>query len=90
MQRLHVRVRGRVQGVYYRASTQETAAALGLCGWVRNCPDGSVELIAEGPGEALEQLLEWCRRGPPAARVDACESTSEAATGEFRDFGVRR
>jgi acylphosphatase len=90
MQRLHVRVRGRVQGVYYRASTQETAVRLGLCGWVRNCPDGSVELVAEGSPEQLEQLLEWCRRGPPAARVDACESSVEPASGEFREFHVRR
>jgi acylphosphatase len=90
MQRLHVRVRGRVQGVYYRASTQEVAVRLGLCGWVRNCDDGSVELVAEGPLERLEQLLEWCRRGPPAARVDACESNVSSASGEFHEFGVRR
>ena len=90
MQRLHVRVRGRVQGVYFRASTQETATQLGLLGWVRNCPDGSVELVAEGPSDRLDQLLEWCRHGPPTARVDACESTLEVASGEFRDFGVRR
>lgn len=90
MQRLHVRLRGRVQGVYYRASTQEVAERLGLCGWVRNCPDGSVELVAEGPVEQLEQLLDWCRRGPPAARVDACEWTVSSASGEFQDFGVRR
>jgi acylphosphatase len=90
MQRLHVRVRGRVQGVYYRASTQEVAARLGLCGWVRNCPDGSVELIAEGPPDRLEQLLEWCRRGPSAARVDACETSLSSASGEFHEFGVRR
>lgn len=90
MQRLHVRVRGRVQGVYFRASTQEVATQLGLRGWVRNCPDGSVELVAEGPIDRLEQLLEWCRRGPPAARVDACEPTWEVASHEFHDFRVRR
>jgi acylphosphatase len=90
MQRLHVVVRGRVQGVYFRASTQEAAWRLGLCGWVRNCPDGSVELVAEGPLERLEQLLEWCRCGPPAAQVEAVESTVSSASGEFGDFSVRR
>lgn len=61
-----------------------------LRGWVRNCPDASVELVAEGPPERREQLLECCRRGPPAARVDACESDVTNASGEFQDFGVRR
>jgi acylphosphatase len=90
MQRLHVRVRGRVQRVYFRASTQELAMRLGLSGWVRNCPDGSVELIAEGPVEALEQLLVWCQHGPDGARVDACESSVEPASGEFPNFAVLR
>ena len=89
-ERLHLRVHGRVQGVYYRASTRETAARLDLCGWVRNCEDGSVELVAEGPRDRLEQLLDWCGRGPSAARVDRCEPTWGPATAEFEGFEVRR
>ncbi len=90
MQRLSLRIRGRVQGVYYRAETQATATRLGLAGWVRNREDGSVELVAEGPRVQLEALLEWCRFGPPLARVDAVEPEFGEATGEFTRFEVRR
>lgn len=68
--RIHVVVRGHVQGVFYRKSTAETAGRLGLSGWVRNLRDGAVELEAEGPDEAVEALLAFCRRGPERARVD--------------------
>ena len=75
MEKLRVRavVRGRVQGVGYRASTQHEGARLGLAGWVRNLPDGSVELEAEGPRAALEALLAWCAVGPLGARVVGVE-----------------
>lgn len=66
-------VTGRVQGVYFRQSTRDQAASLGLTGWVRNLPDGSVEGMACGTPAALEQLNSWLRRGPPAAKVDAVE-----------------
>jgi acylphosphatase len=66
-------VRGRVQGVWFRASTAERAAALGLRGRVENCPDGTVLVHAAGETAALERLIEWLRRGPPMARVDAVE-----------------
>lgn len=89
MQRLHLRVHGIVQGVSYRASTRRTATELGLTGWVRNCHDGSVELIAEGSREQLERLLEWCRHGPPAARVDRLDPSWSAGTGAFDAFVVR-
>ena len=70
---LRIRVRGRVQGVCFRDWTIETARALGLAGWVRNRTDGSVEIMASGPAEALEAFVEQCRCGPPAARVDSVE-----------------
>lgn len=70
----HYRVSGRVQGVSYRASTQEKAKALGLDGWVRNCRDGSVELQASGDARALRQLEAWLWQGPAQARVAAVES----------------
>ena len=70
-ERRRLRVRGRVQGVFFRASTCERASSLGLVGWVRNREDGSVEIEAEGARPALEQLVAWARRGPQGARVDA-------------------
>jgi acylphosphatase len=76
------RVRGRVQGVWFRASTAERATALGLSGSAENLPDGSVLVHAAGSPEALDALVEWLRRGPPMARVDAVE-VEEIEPGEF-------
>ncbi len=67
---VHVRIEGRVQGVWFRAWTAERARALGLDGWVRNRGDGSVEAVFSGPSEAVETMLGLCREGPPQARVD--------------------
>ena len=88
--RARARVRGLVQGVYYRASTVESAERLGVSGWVRNCPDGSVELEAEGPTAAVEALLAWCRTGPAGARVAGVDVEWVAATGSERSFRVKR
>ncbi|HET6907678.1 MAG TPA: acylphosphatase [Rhodanobacteraceae bacterium] len=63
-------IRGRVQGVFFRASTREQALKLGLSGYARNLADGSVEVLASGSGEALDALQEWLREGPPSARVE--------------------
>lgn len=68
--RAMVRITGRVQGVCYRQSTVDTAGRLGLCGWVRNLPDGSVEALFEGERAAVDQAISWCRQGPPRATVD--------------------
>ncbi|NOZ84845.1 MAG: acylphosphatase [Deltaproteobacteria bacterium] len=73
MDRVHLLIRGRVQGVWFRQSTKEQAIRLGLKGWVRNLPDGRVEAVAEGNRPELEKLIEWCRNGPPLARVDEVE-----------------
>lgn len=87
--RLHLNITGRVHGVFYRASAQRKALSLGLTGWVRNVPDGSVEVLAEGDEAALSQLMEWCWQGPTAAAVRDVAPTWEEATGEFSDFQVR-
>jgi acylphosphatase len=68
--RARVRIRGVVQGVYYRASARDEAQRLGLTGWVRNTDDGDVLLEAQGPADRLDALVAWCWKGPPAARVD--------------------
>jgi acylphosphatase len=67
---VHLRVTGRVQGVFYRAWTAENARACGLAGWVRNRHDGSVEAVFSGPHNAVEAMIERCAKGPRAARVD--------------------
>jgi acylphosphatase len=85
---LHVKISGRVQGVYFRAFTQRHAASLGLAGYVRNLPDRSVEVHAEGGKEALEQLLETVRKGPPGARVDSVELGWFEYTGKYHQFAV--
>lgn len=87
--RAHIFVSGRVQGVFYRARTQETARAYGLMGWVRNCPDGRVEALMEGRKESISKVINWCRQGPPAAHVTDIDTDWEEPTGEFHDFTIR-
>lgn len=89
MIRVHVRVRGRVQGVYYRATAQEEAQRLGLVGWVRNRADGTVEAVAEGEEAVVESFLAWCRLGPERARVDDVEVERLAPLGTENEFTVR-
>ena len=88
--RARFRVIGLVQGVWFRQSAANEANQLGLAGLVRNRADGSVEGVAEGPREAIEALLRWSRRGPPAARVEAVEVEWEAPRGEPGPFRVDR
>ena len=88
--RVHLQIRGRVQGVYYRASTVQQAQNLGLTGWVMNCPDGSVEAVAEGAQQKLEQLIAWCRQGPTGARVHSVDVRWETAQNNLYSFGIRR
>ncbi len=80
--RRRVQVSGRVQGVWFRGSTRREAARLGVAGWVRNRADGAVEAVLEGPAPAVAELTEWCRVGPPQARVDAVEWREEEPAGE--------
>jgi acylphosphatase len=86
----HLKIVGRVQGVYYRASLVRQAQQLRLRGWVRNCDDGSVESIAEGGRSAIDALVAWCRQGPPGARVDSIEIRWEAPQRGFSGFVVMR
>jgi acylphosphatase len=88
-QRLHANVRGFVQGVGFRVYILRRARALGLTGWVANRPDGSVEVVAEGPLPELQELEAILRRGPGSATVDDVETERSAATGSFEGFQVR-
>ena len=83
--RKQLRIHGRVQGVFYRGWSAETARSLGLNGWVRNRRDGTVEMLVEGQEEEVARMIERCRQGPPAARVDRIdvEEADEPAPGGF-------
>ena len=83
-----VRVRGRVQGVFFRASTRDRAAALGVTGWVRNDPDGTVAIHAEGPADAVGELVEWAGEGPSQARVVGVDAGDAEVVGHT-GFEVR-
>ena len=87
--RVRVIVRGRVQGVAFRAYTADEARRAGVAGWVRNRPDGSVEAAFEGARGAVETLLAFVRRGPRSARVDAVEAFEEPLAGD-RFFEIRQ
>ncbi len=88
--RARIRITGVVQGVWFRGSTADEAARLGLAGWVRNAADGAVEAEAEGERAAVDALVRWCHRGPPAARVDAVEVSWEEARGDRPPFRIVR
>jgi acylphosphatase len=87
--RLHLIIHGDVQGVFFRVFVQETAQKLSLVGWVRNTPDGAIEVVAEGTREALQALLDRCTRGPPGAIVDRIEQHLDKATDEFTRFEIK-
>lgn len=73
-----------MQGVYYRESTRSEAERHGVSGWVRNLPDGTVEAVLEGAPDAVHTLMEWCKRGPPSAKVAAVDQRVEAPEGDFQ------
>lgn len=89
MKRLIAKISGHVQGVFFRDTTRRHAQRRGITGWVRNEPDGTVQVVAEGAEEDLEQLLHFLQRGPSAARVDRVEAEWQSATGEFTTFHIR-
>ncbi len=87
--RAHLWISGRVQGVNFRYYTSQEAQTRGLKGWVRNLWDGRVEAVFEGEEQAVDSMIEWCRKGPPAARVEDIQVSWENPTGEFDRFGIR-
>jgi acylphosphatase len=87
--RAHVFISGSVQGVFFRSETRHKAKERGVKGWVRNTSDGRVEALFEGEEENVKELIEFCKHGPPGARVTGVDVTRENYTGEFRDFEIR-
>jgi acylphosphatase len=88
MKTQHLHIEGRVQGVWFRESMRREAERLGVTGWVRNLPDGSVEAVVQGSVEAVDALLEWSKTGPPMARVERVELS--VTEGHFTVFEKRR
>jgi acylphosphatase len=88
LKQLQLIVRGRVQGVFFRASTQREARRLGVLGTVRNRPDGSVEIVAEGEEAAIRELHVWAQKGPSVARVERVDTRWRSYSGEFSDFRI--
>jgi len=89
LKRAHVFVSGRVQGVFFRAETQNKATSLNLTGWVRNILDGRVEAVFEGEEKNINLMIDWCRKGPSFASVINVEVIDEPYQGEFQDFSIK-
>jgi len=87
MKTQHLHIQGRVQGVWFRESMRSEAERLGVTGWVRNAPDGSVEAVVQGPDAAVDMLIAWAHAGPPQARVECIVLTD--AQGHFSSFEKR-
>lgn len=87
--RARVTIHGIVQGVFFRASTRDEALRIGVAGWVRNLPDGTVHALFEGEKKKVEELIGWCHKGPPGARVDKVDIFWEPFKGEFKHFDIR-
>lgn len=89
MRSVHLSIKGKVQGVFYRASAKEKANILGIVGWVRNCADGTVECVAAGAEEAVAAFITWCETGPRGAMVTGV-SVTEGVKVEEKDFTIRK
>jgi len=86
---VHVIISGKVQGVWFRASTKQKAEQLGLTGRVRNTADGNVEAIFEGEEDLVKKMIEWCHRGPPSAQVKHVKVKNQPSTNGFEGFSIR-
>jgi len=87
---VHIKIGGKVQGVYFRASTKEKADELGIRGWVKNMSDGTVEIVATGSDETIKEFISWCHEGPRGAAVADIKITEEAEEIKFERFIIAR
>lgn len=90
MKRVHIFVKGIVQGVFFRHFTQQQARQLDIKGWVRNLPDGRVEIVCEGSTDSIEKMIAWCKKGPQGAYVEGIDVQYEEYKNEFTDFKIIR
>ncbi len=89
MKRVKVKIHGKVQGVFYRANTRDTADELELNGWVKNMPDNTVEAVFEGEDEKVDEMVDWCHSGSPAAKVEKVEILSEEKIENNKFSGLK-
>ena len=89
MKTIRLTIKGRVQGVFYRATAKDVADQLGIKGWIRNLRDNNVEIRATSTGELLQKFIDWCKQGPPRARVEEV-IVEELDLQEFNDFRINR
>ena len=88
-ERAHVYISGSVQGVFFRDSTRQKANELDLNGWVKNMSDGRVEALFEGPADAVQEMLDWCKEGPAQADVEDVDAEHEQPMEDLKGFEVR-
>jgi len=86
--RVHVWIKGRVQGVFFRTYTRDAAQSIGVTGWVRNLSDGRVEAVFEGESDKVERMIEWCREGSPMSRIESVDLLEEVYTGDFDRLAI--
>ena len=86
---LHLLIEGKVQGVFYRASARKKAEELKITGWVKNTKEGNVEIVCQAGEAVLQQFINWCKQGPPGAKVEHIKVT-ETAAAQFGDFTIVR
>jgi acylphosphatase len=86
--RVHIVANGKVQGVYFRQNTQCVCTRYGVTGWICNLADGSIEIVLEGDRDSVDNVIEWCKVGPPNARVEKFDLRFDRYTGEFQDFKI--
>jgi len=89
MKRVNIMIHGSVQGVFFRAKAKRIAEGLGLKGYAKNMPEGTVEIVAEGPEDKLKELISFCKKGPEAAEVSKVDVEFSEASNEFKGFEVR-
>jgi len=85
----HVIISGRVQGIFFRANTQQKAEQLGIKGWVRNTSDGKVEAVFVGDKQKVDEIIKWCHQGPSMAEVENVEIEEKESTDEYSDFTIK-
>jgi acylphosphatase len=86
---VHILISGRVQGVWFRATTKQVADQIGVKGWVRNTSNGCVEAVFEGEEKRVDEIVEWCHSGPPMAIVEKVKVEKQAPTNSFEGFSIR-
>jgi acylphosphatase len=88
MKRVNIRIYGKVQGVFFRYNAKKLADKLGVNGWVRNCPDDTVHIMAEGNNDKIKVFINWCRHGPIGSNVRKIEIKEKEYKNEFKNFSI--